>query len=58
MIGVCMDVITENAKHKQLNLKTRKARHGEDAIKSLVKKYSQFHEKHIFEPKKTNSLTM
>ena len=39
-----MDVITENAKHKQLNLKTGKTRHGEDAIKNLVTEYSQFDE--------------
>ena len=57
MIGVCMNLITENVKHKQLNMKTKNAHHGEEAIKALIKEYSQFDEKHTFEPKKTNSLT-
>ena len=57
MIGVCMNIITENDKHKQLNLKTEKARHGEGAIKALIKEFSQFDEKNIFDPKKANSLT-
>ena len=47
-----MDIITENDKQKQLNLKTGKARNGEEAIKALIKEFSQFDEKNIFDPKK------
>ena len=49
MIVVCMNIITENDKHKPLNLKNGKARHDEEAIKALIKEFSQFDEKHIFD---------
>ena len=36
MIGVCINIITENNKHKQLDINTGKQRHGEEDIKTLI----------------------
>ena len=38
-------------------MKNGKARHGEEAIKTLIEEFSQFDEINIFDPKKSNSLT-
>lgn len=44
MIGVFMNIINENNKHKKLIIKTGKKRHGEEVIKALIKEYSKFDE--------------
>ena len=56
MIVVFMNLVNENNKHKKLIIKTGKKRHGEEAIKALIKEYSKFDEA-IFLNLKIYSLT-
>ena len=51
-----MTFITKNNKDTQVYIKEGKRRHGEKVMKTLLIKYSQFNDKHIFDPQRTDSL--